>query len=149
MGGRPDLRPEPTTTVARSIADVLSNQVRFEVECIDRMYLNVYQPKLQYRPARSSTCTSNWPYRSLHRRDGPVRPVRGIPWVDFTKGQRKDDVMAQRLAKFIATEGVVSSAGRRKRPPCSGRKNGVIRLIRTSRHPMSIGVRRRVPLQFA
>ena len=35
-------------TVARSVADVLSTHVRFEVECIDRMYLNLYQPKLQY-----------------------------------------------------------------------------------------------------
>ena len=37
-------------TVARSVADVLTEHVRFEVECIDRMYLNVYQPKLQYAP---------------------------------------------------------------------------------------------------
>ncbi len=35
-------------TVARSVADVLSSHVRFAVECIDRMYLNEYQPKLQY-----------------------------------------------------------------------------------------------------
>jgi hypothetical protein len=35
-------------TIARTVADVLSGHVRFEVECIDRMYLNVYQPKLQY-----------------------------------------------------------------------------------------------------
>jgi hypothetical protein len=27
-------------TVARSVADVLTEHVRFEVECIDRMYLN-------------------------------------------------------------------------------------------------------------
>jgi len=46
--GRPVLRPEPMMTVARSVADVLSEHVSFEVECIDRMYLNVYQPKLQY-----------------------------------------------------------------------------------------------------
>ena len=30
-------------TVARSVADVLADHVRFEVESIDRMYLNVYQ----------------------------------------------------------------------------------------------------------
>jgi hypothetical protein len=28
-------------TVARSVADVLDDHVMFEVECIDRMYLNV------------------------------------------------------------------------------------------------------------
>jgi hypothetical protein len=35
-------------TVARSVGDVLSEHVRFEVECIGRMYLNVYVPGLQY-----------------------------------------------------------------------------------------------------
>jgi hypothetical protein len=31
-----------------SVADVLANHVTLEVECIDRMYLNLYQPKLVY-----------------------------------------------------------------------------------------------------
>ncbi len=35
-------------TVARSVADVLTEHVRFQVECIDRMFLNVYVPQLQY-----------------------------------------------------------------------------------------------------
>lgn len=33
-------------TVARSVSDVLDDHVTLEVECIDRMYLNVYQPRL-------------------------------------------------------------------------------------------------------
>ena len=36
------------TTVARSVDDVLTEHVRFQVECIDRMFLNVYVPQLQY-----------------------------------------------------------------------------------------------------
>ena len=35
-------------TLPRTVADVLSEHVSFEVECIDRMYLNVYVPQLQY-----------------------------------------------------------------------------------------------------
>src|SRR6478736_5454087 len=35
-------------TVARSVGDVLGEHVVFEIECIDRMYLNVYVPGLQY-----------------------------------------------------------------------------------------------------
>ena len=35
-------------TLSRTVADVLSDHVRFEVECIDRMYLNVWQPRLAY-----------------------------------------------------------------------------------------------------
>ena len=34
-------------SVPRSVADVIRNHVTLEVEGIDRMYLNVYQPKLQ------------------------------------------------------------------------------------------------------
>src|SRR5947207_12988096 len=35
-------------TLPRTVADVLSRHVSFEIECIDRMYLNVYQPRLQH-----------------------------------------------------------------------------------------------------
>ena len=35
-------------TVARSARDVLTDHVVFEVECMDRMYCNVYVPQLQY-----------------------------------------------------------------------------------------------------
>ncbi len=35
------VRPELVMTLPRSVAEVLSEHVVFEVECIDRMYLNV------------------------------------------------------------------------------------------------------------
>ncbi len=35
-------------SIPRSVADVIQNHVTLEVEGIDRMYLNVYQPKLQF-----------------------------------------------------------------------------------------------------
>ncbi len=35
-------------TLPRTVADVLSEHVAFEVACIDRMYLNVYVPQLQH-----------------------------------------------------------------------------------------------------
>ena len=106
-------------TVARSVADVLSEHVRFEVECIDRMYLNVYVPQLQYAAGLIGY---------LHRQLGlPIAStaplakitdafsaavhrfarVNGVAWVDFAKGQRKDDVMHEHLAEFTGTEGVL------------------------------------------
>ena len=106
-------------TVARSVADVLSEHVRFEVECIDRMYLNVYVPQLQYAAGLVGY---------VHRRLGlPIAStaplakitdafsaavhrfarVNGVAWVDFAKGQRKDDVMHEHLAEFTGTEGVL------------------------------------------
>lgn len=35
-------------TLPRTVADVLAEHVVFEVESIDRMYLDVYVPGLQY-----------------------------------------------------------------------------------------------------
>src|SRR4051812_17467187 len=35
-------------TLPRTVADVLADHVVFEVECIDRMYCNVYVPQLQH-----------------------------------------------------------------------------------------------------
>ena len=35
-------------TLSRSAADVLADHVLFEIEAIDRMYLNLYQPRLQH-----------------------------------------------------------------------------------------------------
>jgi hypothetical protein len=35
-------------SVGPSVADILNDHVTLEIECIDRMYLNVYVPGLQY-----------------------------------------------------------------------------------------------------
>ncbi len=109
-------------TVARSVADVLTDHVVFEVECIDRMYLNVYVPQLQYAggllgyiqrqlelPIASTAPLakiSDAFSAAMHRfaRD------QQVPWIDFVKGQRKDDIMHAHLAGFEAagrTEGVL------------------------------------------
>ena len=106
-------------TVAPTVADVLSEHVSFEVECIDRMYLNVYQPKLQYArglvgyvhrqlglPIASTAPLAKITDRftaAVHR----YAHEEGIEWVDFARGQRKDDVMLERLGHFAAPEGVV------------------------------------------
>ena len=105
--------------VPRSVADVLSDHVVFEVECIDRMYCNVYMPGLQYAaglvgyvhqqlglPIASTAPlakVSDRFTRAVHR----FAVDHGVPWVDFTKGQRKDDVMHEHLAGFTAAQGVV------------------------------------------
>jgi len=109
-------------TVARSVADVLAEHVSFEVECIDRMYLNVYQPRLQHaagvawflcghRGNRFASSALLDPISksfvaSIHR----FAAQHEIPWVDFVRGQRKDDVTHGYLAEFEAagrTEGVL------------------------------------------
>jgi hypothetical protein len=106
-------------TVARTVADILTEHTVFDVECIDRMYLNVYQPKLQYAaglvgyvqrqlglPIASTAplarITDRYT-RAVHR----FAETDGIEWVDFARGQRKDDVMQERLKHFTAPQGVV------------------------------------------
>jgi hypothetical protein len=106
-------------TVARTVADVLAEHVVFDVECIDRMYLNLYQPRLQYpvglvgyvRRELGLPIASTAPLAKIT--DRFTRAVRrfaqteGIEWVDFAKGQRKDDVMQEHLQYFTPAEGVV------------------------------------------
>ena len=106
-------------TVARSVADVLAAHVVFEVECIDRMFCNVYVPGLQYAaglvayvhqqlglPIASTAPLARITEafdKAVHRfaRD------HGLAWVDFAKGQRKDDIAHEYLARFTGTEGVL------------------------------------------
>jgi len=105
--------------LARSVADVLAEHVTFEVECIDRMYCNVYVPRLQYAaglvgyvhhhlglPVASTAPLGQITDRYVKQVHAFAK-ANNIAWIDFTKGQRKDDVMAEQLASFGAPEGVV------------------------------------------
>ncbi len=117
--------------VARSVADVLAEHVTFEVECIDRMYCNVYVPRLQYagglvgyvHQQLGLPIASTAPLGGITDRfvkQSTASPgANNIPWVDFAKGQRKDDVMHEQLAASPPRKGWCSSAGRRRRPTCS------------------------------
>jgi hypothetical protein len=109
-------------TLPRSAADVLTSHVVFELECIDRVYCNLYVPKLQrdlgvvgfIREHLGMPVASTAVLRK--KTEGFYAEVRafaareGVPVVDFRPGQRKDDVMREHLARFLArggTEGVV------------------------------------------
>src|SRR5271166_542573 len=118
LTGRPSDR-SLVMTVARSVVDVLTEHVVFEVECIDRMFLNVYVPGLQYAAG-----LVGYVHRQLGLPIASTAPLakitdafcaavhrcardKGLPWVDFVKGQRKDDVMHEHLAGFTTEEGVL------------------------------------------
>jgi hypothetical protein len=112
-------RPEPVMTVARSVADVLDEHVVFEVESIDRMYLNVWQPRLAYGGGVSGFFVGHrgYHYASTALMDPMTKDfvadihgfvaARGLELVSFAKGQRKDDLAQQFLAKFTEPEGVL------------------------------------------
>ena len=106
-------------SIARSVGEVLSEHVTLEVECIDRMYLNLYIPRLQYergvvgffREHRGHAFASSALMAPMTRAFvGAVETlaeVEGIPLITFAKGARKDDVVKPYFAAFGAEEGVV------------------------------------------
>jgi hypothetical protein len=106
-------------TLPCTVADVLADHVVFEVECIVRMYCNVYVPKLQFAAG-----LLGYVQRQLGLPIASTAPLgkitdvfsiamrrfardQRVPWVDFVKGQRKDEVMHQHLAGFDRDEGVL------------------------------------------
>jgi hypothetical protein len=112
-------RPEPAMTVARSVADVLDDHVVFEVESIDRMYLNVWQPRLAYGGGVQGFFVGHrgHHYASTALMDPMTKAfvadihgfvaARGLELLSFGKGQRKDDIAHEFLAKFTEPEGVL------------------------------------------
>jgi hypothetical protein len=106
-------------TLPRTVADVLSRHVTFEIASIDRMYLNVYQPKLQYTAGAAAFFVGHrgFTYASsalmaqmtevfvadLHH----FMASHDVPLVHFTKGQRKDDVAHEYLAGHDGSQGVL------------------------------------------
>ena len=105
--------------IAQSVAELLADHVRLTVEGIDRMYLNVYVPRLQCaygavsffrdhrgQPLASSALMSPMSRRFVAELDRFIARHR-LPVVLFRKGQRKDDVMVERLRDFPLKEGVV------------------------------------------
>jgi hypothetical protein len=109
-------------TLPRSAAEVLSGHVVFELESIDRVYCNLYVPKLQRdlgvvgfirehlgKPVASTAVLADRT-GAFYAQIKAFAAGNGIPVVEFAAGQRKDDVMREQLAGFLAagrTEGVV------------------------------------------
>jgi hypothetical protein len=105
-------------TVARSVGDVLDDHVTLEVECVDRMYLNLYVPKLVYpagvvgffkyhrgMPVVSGALMdpiSKDFVANIHR----FVKDHELDLVHFVKGQRKDDVALGYLAGHDGSEGI-------------------------------------------
>jgi hypothetical protein len=101
-------------TLPRTVSDVVVDHVVFEVECIDRMYVNVYVPGLQYAAGivgyvhhqLGLPVASTAPLAKITDAFGAAMHRfavdQRVPWVEFVKGQRKDEVMHEHLAGFVA-----------------------------------------------
>ena len=98
-------------TLPRSAADVLADHVLFEIEATGRMYLNLYQPRLQHgagiaaffvgrRGHRFASSALMAPMTAAFTADiDHFVAARGVDLVRFGKGQRKDDVTAGYLRR--------------------------------------------------
>jgi hypothetical protein len=90
---------------------VLADHVLFEIEAIDRMYLNLYQPRLQHgagiaaffaghRGHRFASSALMAPVTAAFTANiGHFIAARGLDLVRFASGQRKDDVTREYLRR--------------------------------------------------
>lgn len=105
--------------VHKSVAEILQSHVTFELEAIDRMYLNAYVPSLQtgagfvyfVKTQLGVRVPSTVMVAPMSQRfvDTIERfaATEHVDLVTFEKGQRKDEVAQQYLAAFTRDEGVL------------------------------------------
>jgi hypothetical protein len=103
-------------TLPRSAADVLADHVLFEIEAIDRMYLNLYQPRLQHGAGIAAFFVGHRGHRfASSALMAPVTAAftagvshfiaaRGLDLVRFSRGQRKDDLTREYLRRAEVDE---------------------------------------------
>ena len=126
-------------TLPRTTADVLSEHVVFEVESVDRMYLNVYQPKLQYGGGVSAFFVGHRGHK--YASSVLMAPIteafvanihhfinaRGLDLLSFGKGEDKDAIAHRYLAGFPGRDGCCSWAAPRRRRGCSAPRSAATR----------------------
>ena len=107
----------------RSAADVLADHVTLELECIDRMYMNLYVPKLAFaggiayyfRDHRGQPFVSSALMEPITRDFvGSIHQFiadKDLDLVHFKKGERKEDIAHGYLAEHDGTEGVAQRVG--------------------------------------
>lgn len=105
--------------ITHNLAQFQKEHVVMELECIDRMYLNAYVPKLTSEAGIAAFCRGYLGHRFASTKQavqmtiGFVKAIEafiqreGLELVRFKKGQRKDSVLQQKLRTFKREEGVI------------------------------------------
>jgi hypothetical protein len=105
--------------VDQTVGELLKDHVTLDLEGIDRLYLNLYQPRLQtgggvanffkvHRGAKVASTVLMAPIsRDFVKAIHGFAQRAGIDIVRFAKGQRKDEVTRERLKDFSRPEGVL------------------------------------------
>jgi len=110
---------ESTMSIPRTVAEVLKNHVTFQLAGIDRMYLNLYVPRLQtekgvahfwrfHRGHRFASSALMDPMtKDFIRRLERFAQDHAIPVVTFEKDQRKDDLAQTFFAASPVQDGLI------------------------------------------
>ena len=102
-----------------NVAEIIREHVTADVKCVDRLYLNGYVPRLQssggvvafLRQAGGQLVPSPAIFgeitTSFRERLRAWCDRRRIPWIEFAKGERKEDIVERYRTRFPAASGVV------------------------------------------
>ena len=106
-------------SLPRTVADVLREHVTLELECIDRLYLNVYQPNLQterkvygfLRQQHGAGAVSARHFQAMTKafveNIEAFSKREGIPLITFERHTRKEELAAEYRASFPGSEGIL------------------------------------------
>ena len=112
--------------------ELIKDDVTLTVDCVDRVYLNVYVPRLQasggvvgFLRHRGQRVLSPAVFGQITEafKTGLCAwaEVRDIPWLEFKKGQRKDDVVQPYRDRFRGADVSCSLASPRSERGPGGR----------------------------
>lgn len=102
-----------------NVAELITEHVTLTVDCVDRLYLNGYVPRLQSEggvvgflvhgrgQAIPSPAVFGQITEAFKQRLRAWCAAEGIPWIEFHKGERKDTVVERYRARFPGTHGIV------------------------------------------
>jgi len=107
-----------TSEAVPNVDEIIRDHVTLAIDCVDRLYLNAYVPRLQSEggvvafllqrgqpipsPVLFAEITSAFK-KQLHQ----FCESHAVPWIEFKKGDRKDDVVEPYRAAFASNDGVV------------------------------------------
>jgi len=114
------------------LAQLQQDHVVSELECIDRMYLNAYVPKLTSEAGIAAFCRGYLGHRFASTKQAVdmtkafIKSIdafiqrEGLELVRFRKGQRKDDILQKNSAPSPKTKVSSSSASPRRKSASPG-----------------------------
>lgn len=99
-----------------NVAEVIKGHSTLALDCVDRLYLNAYVPRLQSSDGIVGSLEHRGqriPSRALFGKitEAFKRDLRAwaeqevLPWLEFPKGARKDDVVQPYRERFTAQGG--------------------------------------------